>query len=71
MSDDYYIKAERLLDIISNLADQNINQLATNPPVVFHQNGEITFSEELLQELSKSENSDLNDWAYKNIKDLF
>lgn len=71
MNDDYYIKAERLLDIISDLADRNITQLEANPPVTFHQNGAITFSEELIQELSKSENTDLNDWAYKNIKDLF
>lgn len=71
MNDDYYLKAERLLDIISNLADRTIQQPEADPPVTFHQNGAVTFSEDLIKELSKSENTDLNDWAYKNIKDLF
>lgn len=71
MDDDYYLKAERLLDIISNLVDADVTKKETENPIRLHQNGEVIFSEALMKELAKTENADLNDWAYKNVKDLF
>jgi hypothetical protein len=71
MDDDYYFKAERLLDIISNLVEANDNKKESENPIRLHQNGEVIFSEALIKELTKTENVDLNDWAYKNVKDLF
>jgi len=71
MTEDYYSKAERLLDLISDLVDSNTNQDKTEPLIQFHQNGAVYFSPELIDALNKPQNKDLHDWAYENIKDLF
>lgn len=71
MADDYYFKAERLLDLISDLVDANTNLAESEPPVQFHQNGAVTLSPQLINELTKPENRDLLDWTYENIRDLF
>ncbi len=68
--DDFYTKAERLLDLISRVS----NQLPDNGeelPLKFSEDGEIEFHDQLHAELSKPENIDLKEWAVANAKKLF
>jgi hypothetical protein len=68
--DDFYIHAERLLELISQVSDRlpdNGKELAIN----FREDGEIEFHDQLHAELSKPENIDLKDWAVANAKKLY
>jgi len=68
--DDFYTKAERLLDLISRVSDQlpdNREEL----PIKFREDGEIEFHDQLHAELLKPENIDLKEWAIANAKKLF
>ena len=70
MSGDYYQKAERLLDIIHDLAISNENVEMEDFPFK-EKEGEIEFHPALKAQLDKSENAELRDWATENIKELF
>ena len=62
MSGDYYQKAERLLDIIDDLAISNENVEMEDFPFK-EKEGEIEFHPALKAQLDKSENAELRDWA--------
>jgi hypothetical protein len=68
--DDFYTKAERLLDLISQVSDQ-LPDNGDELPLKFREDGEIEFHDQLHAELSKPENSDLKEWAVANAKKLF
>ena len=68
--DDFYIKAERLLDLISQVSKQLPNN-SEELPLKFGDDGEIEFHHQLHAELLKPENVDLKDWAVENAKKLF
>jgi hypothetical protein len=67
---DFYIKAECFLDLISQVSDQ-LPDNGEELPIKFHDDGEIEFHGQLHAELSKPENIDLKDWALTNAKKLF
>ena len=68
--DDFYTKAERLLDLISQISDR-LPDNGEELPLKFCEDGEIEFHVQLHAELSKPENVDLKDWALANAKKLF
>lgn len=68
--DDFYIKAERLLDLISQVSDE-LPDNGEELPLKFREDGEIEFHDQLHAELSKPENIDLKEWAVVNVKKLF
>jgi hypothetical protein len=68
--DDYYAKAERLLDLISQVSDR-LPDSGEELPLKLREDGEIEFHDQLHAELSKPENVDLKDWALANAKKLF
>jgi hypothetical protein len=68
--DDFYTKAERLLDLISKVSDK-LPDNGEELPLKFREDGEIEFHDQLHAELSKPENIDLKDWAVANAKKLF
>jgi hypothetical protein len=68
--DDFYTKAERLLDLISQISDR-LPENGEELPLKFCEDGEIEFHDQLHAELSKPENVDLKDWALANAKKLF
>lgn len=68
--DDFYTKAERLLDLISRVSDQ-LPDSGEELPLKFRDDGEIEFHDQLHAELSKPENIDLKEWATANAKKLF
>ena len=68
--DDFYTKAERLLDLISQISDR-LPDNGEELPLKFREDGEIEFHDQLHAELSKPENVDLKDWALANAKKLF
>ena len=68
--DDFYTKAERLLDLISQISDR-LPDNGEELPLKFCEDGEIEFHDQLHAELSKPENVDLKEWAVENAKKLF
>ncbi len=68
--DDFYTKAERLLDLISRVSKQ-LPDNGEELPLKFRDDGEIEFHDQLHAELSKPENIDLKEWAMANAKKLF
>ena len=68
--DDFYTKAERLLDLISQISDR-LPENGEELPLKFCEDGEIEFHDQLHAELSKPENIDLKEWAVANAKKLF
>jgi hypothetical protein len=68
--DDFYTKAERLLDLISQISDR-LPDNGEELPLKFREDGEIEFHDQLFAELSKPENVDLKDWSLANAKKLF
>ncbi len=68
--DDFYTKAERLLDLISEVSNQ-LDDNGEELPLKVHEDGEIEFHDQLKAELSKPENIDLKEWAMANAKKLF
>lgn len=68
--DDFYTKAERLLDLVSQVSDQ-LPDNGEELPLRLREDGEIEFHHQLQAELSKPENIDLKDWALANAKKLF
>jgi hypothetical protein len=68
--DDFYTKAERLLDLISKVSDK-LPDNGEELPLKFRDDGEIEFHDQLHAELLKPENVDLKDWAVANAKKLF
>jgi hypothetical protein len=68
--DEFYTKAERLLDLISQISDR-LPDNGEELPLKFCEDGEIEFHDQLHAELSKPENVDLKDWALANAKKLF
>jgi hypothetical protein len=68
--DDFYTKAERLLDLISQVSDR-LPDSGEELPLKLREDGEIEFHDQLHTELSKPENADLKDWALANAKKLF
>jgi hypothetical protein len=68
--DDFYTKAERLLDLISQVSDRLPGD-GEELPLKFREDGEIEFHDQLHAELSKPENGDLKDWALVNAKKIF
>ncbi len=50
--DDFYTKAERLLDLISRVSDQ-LPDNGEELPLTFREDGEIEFHDQLHAELSK------------------
>ena len=69
-TDDFYTKAERLLDLISQVSDR-LPDSGEELPLKLREDGEIEFHDQLHAELSKPENVDLKDWALANAKKLF
>lgn len=70
MNSEDYQKAERLLEIISEVVEllpDDGNEL----PLKILENGQVEFHDQLHQELSKPENIDLKDWALNNAQKLF
>jgi hypothetical protein len=70
MNSEDYQKAERLLEIISEVVEllpDDGNQL----PLKILENGQVELHDQLHQELSKPENIDLKDWALNNAQKLF
>jgi hypothetical protein len=70
MNSEDYQKAERLLEIISEVVEllpDDGNQL----PLKILENGQVELHDQLHQELSKPENIDLKDWALNNAHKLF
>ncbi len=68
--DDFYTKAERLLDLISQVSNQLLDN-GEELPLKFREDGEVEFHDQLHAELLKPENIDLKDWAVANAKKLF
>jgi hypothetical protein len=68
--DDFYAKAERLLDLIYKVSYQ-LHDNGAELPLKFNDDGEVEFHDQLHAELSKAENSDLKEWAMANAKKLF
>ena len=68
--DDFYTKAERLLDLIGKVSDQ-LPDNGEELPLKFREDGEIEFHDQLHAELLKPENIDLKEWAIANAKKLF
>ena len=72
MTPDYfYIQAERFLDIVSKLAKLSEVEAEQQALITFHNDGSVTFSDRLFNELSKPENQDLLPWAQLHAKELF
>ncbi len=72
MTPDYfYIQAERFLDIVSKLAKLSEVEAEQQQLIIFHNDGSVTFSDRLFNELSKPENQDLLPWAQLHAKELF
>lgn len=70
MNSEDYEKAERLLDIISEVAEL-LPEDGDELPLRILQNGQVEFHDQLHQELLKPENIDLKDWALNNAQKLF
>lgn len=68
--DDFYTKAERLLELISRVSDK-LPDNGEELPLKLREDGEIEFHDQLHAELSKPENIDLKEWAMANAKKLF
>lgn len=69
-SDYFYTQAARFLDIVSKLAKLSEVE-AEQQLITFHDDGSVTFSDRLFNELSKPENQDLLPWAQLHAKELF
>ncbi len=69
--DHFYIQAERFLDIVSKLAKLSEVEAEQQQLITFHDDGSVTFSDRLFNELSKPENQDLLPWAQLHAKELF
>jgi hypothetical protein len=65
-----YEKAERLLNLISEVAETLPND-GNEMPLKILENGQAEFHDQLHQELLKPENIDLKDWALNNAYKLF
>lgn len=68
--DDFYTKAERLLELISRVSDK-LPDNGEELPLKIRDDGEIEFHDQLHAELLKPENIDLKEWAIANAKKLF
>ena len=68
--DDFYTKAERLLELISRVSDK-LPDNGEELPLKIREDGEIEFHDQLHAELLKPENIDLKEWAMANAKKLF
>lgn len=68
MTQQYFEKAERLLDLIAEVSERISDDTQA---VSFLQDGKISMHPELLAELHKDQNQDLLPWAQENLKDLF
>ena len=68
MTQQYFEKAERLLDLIAEVSESISDDTLA---VSFLQDGSISMHPELLAELHKDQNQDLLPWAQENLKDLF
>ncbi|MEO0047230.1 MAG: hypothetical protein RLZZ410_189 [Pseudomonadota bacterium] len=69
MDGDYYEKAERLLDIVYDLANEN--QSDSRLPFYLDEDGNVQLNEALTDKLAENNDHDLEKWAQENIKDLF
>jgi hypothetical protein len=70
MNSEDYLKAERLLDLISEVVEL-LPEDGDELPLRILENGQVEFHDQLHQELSKPENIDLKDWALTNAQKLF
>ncbi len=70
-SDYFYTQAARFLDIVSKLAKLSGVEAEPQQLITFHDDGSVTFSDRLFNELSKPENQDLLPWAQLHAKELF
>lgn len=71
MTEDHEEKVHRLLEIIDGLILENADKTEAYLPFYEAENGEISFSPELLAILSKPENTDLIPWAQQHIRSIF
>jgi Cft2 family RNA processing exonuclease len=69
MDSDYYEKANRLLDIVYDLANEN--QSDDRPPFYLDEDGGVRLNEVLKEKLAMNDDRELEEWAQDNIKDLF
>jgi hypothetical protein len=69
MDSDYYEKANRLLDIVYDLA--NKNQSDDGLPFEVDGDGNVHLNQVLKEKLAMNDDRDLEEWALDNIKDLF
>jgi len=70
MSENFYQKAEALLDIIHELAISNKNEEIEGFPFS-EKDGAIQLHPSLKAELDQHDDADLLDWTMENIKELF
>jgi hypothetical protein len=71
MTEENADNAIRLLDIIYDLYGTDKKYPYENLPFSVKDNGDVVLSNDLMDVLSKDENSDLIDWAHENIVGLF
>lgn len=69
MEDGYYEKAERLLDIVYDLAQES--QQDNQHPFYLDEGGNVQLNKMLREKLAENNDRDLEEWAQDNIKDLF
>ncbi len=71
MTDEHAENAVRLLDIVYDLYGNDKRYPYETLPFSVKDNGDVVLSNDLMDMLSKDENSDLIDWAHENIVGLF
>jgi hypothetical protein len=71
MTDEHAENAVRLLDIVYDLYGNDKHYPFETLPFSVKDNGDVVLSNDLMDALSKDQNSDLIDWAHENILGLF
>ena len=71
MTDEHAENAVRLLDIVYDLYGNDKRYPYETLPFSVKDNGDVVLSSDLMDALSKDENSDLIGWAHENIVGLF